>query len=88
MNKNSLVHIEEKINELDTNIKCLLGSLEIIHLGMLSMYDADDDTLNFELAFLHTLKNSLNSLSENDIQDILNAIEKMKHFVELPNSIG
>ena len=88
MNKNSLVHIEEKINELDTNVKCLLGSLDIIHLGMLSMYDADEDTLNFELAFLHTLKNSLNSLSENDIQDILNAIEKMKHFVELPNSIG
>ena len=88
MNKNNLTIIEEKINELDTNINCLLGSLEIIHLGMLSMYNSNDDTTNFELAFLHTLKNSLNRLSENDIKNILDIIENMKHSVEIKNSIG
>ena len=85
MNKNILTIIEEKINALDTNIKCLLGSLEIIHLGMLSMYDANDDTVNFELAFLHTLKNSLYSISENDIKDLLGTIEKYKQCIELKN---
>ena len=83
MNKNNFIIIEEKINALDNNIKCLLGTLEIIHLGMLSMYDANDDSVNFELSFLHTLKNSLNSLSENDIKDIFDTIEKYKHSVEL-----
>lgn len=83
MNKNNLTIIEEKINALDTNIKCLLGLLEIIHLGMLSMYNVNDDTVNFELAFLHTLKNSLNSLSETDIKDLLNTIEQYKQSVDV-----
>lgn len=78
MSKNNFIILEEKINALDTNIKCILGLLEIVHLGMLSMYDADDDTINFELAFLHTLKNILYSLSEDNLKEIQNLINQLE----------
>ena len=78
MSKINFIILEEKINALDTNIKCILGLLEIVHLGMLSMYDADDDTINFELAFLHTLKNILYSLSEDNLKEIQNLINQLE----------
>lgn len=78
MNKKELVLLEEKIHELDTNLKCIAGTLEIIHLGMLSMYKSDNDTSNFELSFLHTLKNSLYSLSENDIKELQLLINQLE----------
>ena len=78
MNYKSLNQAKESIEKLDTNIKCILGLLEIVHLGMLEMYQCNDDTANFELAFLHTLKNSLNSLCENDIIELQSYIDQLE----------